>query len=140
MSTVLSNRRLVVTLLAFTLVALVLSLALGRPWSAQAQTPTFTGVVSNLPVLATNGFSNLPEFSGSGDGVVGVACTGATPRGGRNIPAQVVTELRTDLTYLRIMHNDGRAMNGTVRINCVLEVEVMEAEVARVRMPVFGST
>jgi hypothetical protein len=126
MPTVLSHRRLIVAILAFTLVALVLSLALGRPWSAKAQTPTVTGVVSNLPVQATNGFSNLPEFSGSGDGVVGVSCTGATPRSGPNIPAQVVTELRTDLTYLRILHNSGTPLTGTVEINCVLEVEVME--------------
>jgi hypothetical protein len=81
------------------------------------------GVISNFPVTATNGFSNLPEFSGSGDGVLGVACTGATPRSGNLIPGQVVTELRTDLTYLRIIRNDGAAITGTVRINCVLEVE-----------------
>jgi hypothetical protein len=126
MSTVLSNRRLVVVLLAFSLVALALSLALGRPWSAQAQVPTTVGVLSNFAVLASNGNSNLPEFSGSGDGVVGVACTGAVPRSGPNIPAQVVTELRPDLTYLRILHNDGRPMNGTVLINCVVEAEVQE--------------
>ncbi len=133
MSTVLSNRRLVVTILAFTLAALVLSLALGRPWSAQAQVPTATVVLSNFPVLATNGHSNLPEFSGSGDGVVGAACTGARPRTGTNIPAQVVTELRPDLTYMRILHNNGTPLNGTVRVNCVLEVEVTEPAASRLR-------
>jgi hypothetical protein len=124
MSTGLSHRRLVVTLLAFTLVALMLSLALGPPWSAQAQAPTATFVLSNFPVLASNGHTNLPEFSGSNDGVVGAACTGARPRTGPNIPAQVVTELRPDLTYMRILHNNGQPLNGTVRVNCVLEVEV----------------
>jgi hypothetical protein len=89
---------------------------------AQVPPPTVVGVISNLDVLASNGFSNLPEFSGSGDGVVGVACTGAVPRSGNKIPGQVVTELRTDLTYLRIMRNDGLAITGTVKINCVLEV------------------
>jgi hypothetical protein len=91
---------------------------------AQEPPPTVVGVLSNFPVAASNGFSNLPEFSGSGDGVVGAACTGATPRSGTpNIPGQVVTELRQDLTYLRIMRNDGLPITGTVRINCVLEVE-----------------
>jgi hypothetical protein len=87
------------------------------------QKETSIGVISNFPVLATNGHSNLPEFSGSGDGVLGVACTGASPRGGPNIPAQVITQLRSDLTYLRILHNNGTPLDGTVRINCVLEVE-----------------
>jgi hypothetical protein len=35
----------------------------------------------------------------------------------------VVTELRTDLTYLRIMRNDGLAITGDVLLNCVMEVE-----------------
>jgi hypothetical protein len=73
-------------------------------------------------VLVTNGFSNLPEFTGSGDGVVGAACTGASPQSGQNIPAQVITQLRVDLTHMRILHNDGTPLNGTVRVNCVLEV------------------
>jgi hypothetical protein len=90
---------------------------------AQEPPPTLVGVLSNFPVTASNGFSNLPEFSGSGDGVLGVACTGATPRSGNQIPGQVVTELRQDLTYLRIIRNDGRAITGSVGINCVLEVE-----------------
>ena len=79
-------------------------------------------IVAEAGVNATRQGSNLPEFSGSGDGVVGAACTGAVPRSGNQIPGQVVTELRPDLTYLRIMRNDGRAITGTVRINCVLEV------------------
>jgi hypothetical protein len=91
--------------------------------NAQEPPPTTTGVLSNFPVRASNGFSNLPEFSGSGDGVVGAACTGATPTGGANIPAQVITNLQTDLTHLRILHNNGTPLTGDVRINCVLEVE-----------------
>lgn len=90
---------------------------------AQQPSPTSTGVLSNFVVSASNGYSNLPEFSGSGDGVVGAACTGASPRSGPNIPAQVITTLRTDLTYLRILHNTGTPLTGDVRINCVLEVE-----------------
>jgi hypothetical protein len=128
----LSRRRLAVLVLGLAVVALAASLAISRPRSAGAQAATATGVISNLPVLATNGNSNLPEFSGSNDGVLGVACTGASPRGGPNIPAQVVTQLRPDLTYLRILHNTGTPLNGTVRINCVLEVEP-GAPLARLR-------
>lgn len=122
MSFTLSSWRLI---LAGAIVLLVGTLGVSALPSADAQVPppTETGVFSNFPVTAINGFSNLPEFSGSGDGVVGVACTGAAPRGGKRIPGQVVTELRTDLTYLRIIRNDGMAITGDVRINCVFEVE-----------------
>jgi hypothetical protein len=117
----LSSKRLVVAILVAAVAGVLGAAAMPR---ADAQEPPVaTGVISNFPVTATNGFSNLPEFSGSGDGVLGVACTGATPRSGNLIPGQVVTELRTDLTYLRIIRNDGAAITGTVRINCVLEVE-----------------
>jgi hypothetical protein len=115
----LTRRRLAVLALLLAVVAVAGSLALSRPTPADAQAASVVGVISNLEVLATNGVSNLPEFSG----VLGVACTGSTPRGGPNIPAQVVTELRTDLTYLRILHNTGTPLTGTVQINCVLEVE-----------------
>ena len=91
--------------------------------AADAQTTThLTSVLSNFSVGAINGYSNLPEFSGSGDGVRGVACTGAAPRTGPDIPAQVVTTLRTDLTYLRILHNNGTPLTGSVLINCVFDV------------------
>lgn len=94
--------------------------------AANAQTPpdTAVGILSNFPVAASNGFANLPEFSGTGDGVVGAACTGATPTSGRNIPAQVVTHLGTLLTNMRILHNNGTPLTGTVRVNCVLQVEL----------------
>jgi hypothetical protein len=126
MSFRLSSWRLI---LAGAIVLLVGLLGVSALPSADAQVPppTVTGVLSNFPVTASNGFSNLPEFSGSGDGVVGVACTGAAPRGGRRIPGQVVTELRPDLTYLRIIRNDGMAITGDVLINCVFEVEAEAA-------------
>jgi hypothetical protein len=120
-STKLSSKRVVLAVLVAALLGVVGLSALPRAEAQQEQVAV--GVISNLAVVATNGFSNLPEFSGSGDGVLGVACTGATPRSGNMIPGQVVTELRTDLTYLRIIRNDGAAITGTVRINCVLEVE-----------------
>jgi len=123
MSLGLARRRLSLLAAGLAVVALLVALAIAWPRSAQAQTTTTTGVISNVPVLVTNGFSNLPEFSGSNDGVVGVACTGASPLSGPNIPAQVVTQLRPDLTHLRILHNNGTPLNGTVRVNCVLEVQ-----------------
>jgi hypothetical protein len=126
MSFRLSPRRLILAILVVG-VAGALGVSALPSADAQVPTPTVVGVLSNLPVLASNGFSTLPEFSGSGDGVVGVACTGAVPRSGNRIPGQVVTELRTDLTYLRIMRNDGLAITGTVQINCVLEVEDTQA-------------
>jgi hypothetical protein len=122
MSFRLSSRR--VTLAALVVAAAVILGVTALPSAdAQQPTPTVVVVLSNFPVTATNGFSNLPEFSGAGDGVVGVACTGATPRSGNQIPGQVVTELRQDLTYLRIIRNDGRAITGNVQINCVIEAE-----------------
>ena len=60
----LSRRRLAVLVLGLAVVALAASLVISRPRSAGAQAATSTGVISNLPVLATNGNSNLPEFSG----------------------------------------------------------------------------
>ena len=94
--------------------------------SASAQEPaSATFVLSGVPVLATNGFATLPEFSGAGDGVLGAACTGASPLGGSaNVPAQVITELRSDFTHMRILRSNGTTITGTVRVNCVLEAEV----------------
>src|SRR5207249_10232498 len=84
---------------------------------------------------AQNGFSNLPEFSGSGDGVLGAECTGASPSSGSTrIPAQVVTQLRTDLTHLRIFNHLGVPITGDVRVNCTPTVEVPAPQtVAKVR-------
>jgi hypothetical protein len=99
-----------------------------RSAGAQPEPQTATGVISNLLVPVTNGFSNLPEGSGAGDGVVGVTCTGASPRSGANIPAQVVTQLQQNFTVLRILKNSGVPLNGDVRINCALEVTVGQGQ------------
>ena len=123
MPVALSRRTVSLLAAGLAVAALVAGLALSWIRPAGAQTATTTTVLSNLPVLVTNGFSNLPEFSGSADGVVGAACTGASPQSGPNIPAQVITQLRPDLTHLRILHNNGTPLNGTVRVNCVLEVQ-----------------
>jgi hypothetical protein len=78
------------------------------------------GVLSNFRVNATNGYSNLPEFSGQGDGVIGAQCSGAAPLGGDRIPAMVVTNLRYDLTYLRVLNAKGQPLSGEVVINCTV--------------------
>jgi hypothetical protein len=118
--------------LAVALGVLTLTAALlaGSLRSAGAQQPpqTATGVISNLLLPVTNGFANLPEGSVAGDGFAGVACTGASPRSGVNIPAQVVTQLTQTFTLLRILRNNGAPLNGSVRVNCVLEVTVGQGQ------------
>jgi hypothetical protein len=105
------------------LVALVLVVSLSlRP--AKAQVASEVGVLQAIPVLATNGNANLPEFSGSGDGVLGVSCDGASPLSGSVVPAIVITRLDTDLTRLRIASwgTGTPPVNGTVSVTCTLEV------------------
>jgi hypothetical protein len=122
MSFILSWRR--VALACALLMAAAGVLALRALPGADAQvSPTATFVGSGIPVTPSNGFATLGAGSGSNFDVLGVACTGAVPRSGNRIPGQVVTELRPDLTYLRIMRNDGLAITGTVQINCVIQVE-----------------
>jgi hypothetical protein len=136
MSGILPRRATVLVLLALLALLLAgLALTSQRRASAQPAPDTFTSVISNLVVPAQNGFSNLPEFSGSGDGVLGAECTGASPSSGSTrIPAQVVTQLRTDLTHLRIFNHFGVPITGDVRVNCTLTVEVTAPQtVAKVR-------
>jgi hypothetical protein len=93
---------------------------------AEAQEPiTATFVVSSIAITPSNGNANLGPDTGTDAGVFGIACTGAAPRSGSpNIPGQVVTQLGAADTRLRIMRNDGLPISATVRINCVVEVEV----------------
>ncbi|HVD14871.1 MAG TPA: hypothetical protein VNK73_10530 [Actinomycetota bacterium] len=126
MSIILPRRATVLALLALLALLLAgLALTTQRRATAQAPPETFTSVISNLVVPVDNGFSNLPEFSGSGDGVLGAECTGASPfSGSTRLPAQVITQLRTDLTYLRILNHLGAPVTGDVRVNCTLTVVV----------------
>jgi hypothetical protein len=126
MSTILPRRAPVLAVLAVLALLLAgLALTTQRRATAQPEPETFTSVISNLLVPASNGFSNLPEFSGSGDGVLGAECTGASPlSGSTKLPAQVITQLRTDLTYLRIFNHLGVPVTGDVRVNCTLTVAV----------------
>jgi hypothetical protein len=117
-----STRRylLPAALLAVALLAAGVLLIRGeRPADASHRPGEHVGVLSNFRVTATNGYANLPEFSGQGDGILGMACTGAAPLGGPRLPAMVVTNLRFDLTYLRVVNANGTPLNGEVVINCV---------------------
>jgi hypothetical protein len=136
MSGIMPRRATVFALLALLAVLLAgLALTTQRRATAQAAPDTFTSVISNLVVPAQNGFSNLPEFSGSGDGVLGAECTGASPlSGSTKMPAQVITQLRTDLTHMRIFNHLGVPVTGDVRVNCTLTVEVTAPQtVAKVK-------
>ena len=107
--------------------AVVISLVVVASFSlrpAKAQVASEVGVLQSIPVLATNGNANLPEFSGSGDGVLGVSCDGASPLGGGVVPAIVITRLDADLTRMRIASwgTGTPAVNGTVSVTCTIEV------------------
>jgi hypothetical protein len=92
---------------------------------AQEPPPSATFVFGSIPVTASNGHVNLGPGTGTSDGVLGVACTGAGPRSGTaRIPGMVVTELLTNSTLLRIIQPNGAVVNGNVTVNCVAEVEV----------------
>jgi hypothetical protein len=95
---------------------------------AQEPPPSATFVFSNIPVTASTGHVNLGPGTGTVDGVLGIACTGAAPRGGTTkIPGQVVAELLSTSTRLRIVQANGIALTGSVRINCAVDVELTAA-------------
>jgi hypothetical protein len=90
-------------------------------------------VFSSIPVTASNGFASLGAGSGTNDGVLGAACTGARPLGGSpNVPAQVVTELRATDTAMRILRSNGTTITGTVFVNCALDFDVSGAASATI--------
>jgi hypothetical protein len=99
---------------------------------ADAQQPTGSQTVisSGILVTANNGHATLPI--GASGGVFGIACTGAAPRTGNLIPGQVVIEFGFNDTRLRIIRNDGIAITGTVRINCVIEIDLSPEAAATV--------
>jgi hypothetical protein len=121
-------------LLAVALLAAGLVLRGGQPADASHRPGEHVGVLSNFRLTATNGYTNLPEFSGQGDGIIGVACTGAAPLGSPRMPAMVVTNLRFDLTYLRVMNANGTPLNGEVVINCVIYARTAEGAATAQRL------
>jgi hypothetical protein len=107
--------------------ALAAAVVLTGAHNATAQVPSQTVVVSNIEVVLSNGHFAFPAGSGAADGTLGAACTGAQPRRGPNIPIGVVTELTSTSTRLRVLNQSGQAINGTVFVNCTLELEATAA-------------
>ena len=140
MSFILSWRRVVAaSVLLMAVAGLVASRSLPGA-DAQQQPGSQTVITTGIPVTASNGFATLPM--GTDDGVFGVACTGASPLGGTSrIPAMVVTQFGVDDTRLRIVQANGVTVTGTVRVNCVIEVDLTPEGAATVdRLRAAAST
>jgi hypothetical protein len=59
---------------------------------------------------------------GTNDGILGVQCSGSNPQGGTaQIPAQVMTQLLSTTTNIRIFNNVGKPVSGLVRLNCTVD-------------------
>ena len=124
MSQVLSRRLLVVVaILALLAAAYALAVA-ARPERAQAQSgfARDTEVIANL-VLRTNskGEIFLPAGTGSND-TLGAACVPAGPRGGGNIPGQMVSDFQPAQLILRVFRINGSVLaNQPVRFSCTVD-------------------
>ncbi len=126
--------------LALLLVAgLAAAVALIGARDAKAQVATQTSVFSNIDVLPVNGSVDLGPGTGTNDGTLGAACTGARPRSGTNIPVGVVTELTATSTRLRVLNQSGRAINVAVRVNCVVELVVEPTAASRITRAFRGA-
>jgi hypothetical protein len=124
--------RPVVTLTLLLVVALAAAVALVDERNAKAQAASQTIVISNIDVLPSNGHVDLGPGTGENDGTLGAACTGATPRGGPNIPVGVVTELTATSTRLRVLNQTGRAIAVAVRVNCTVELVTEPTAASRI--------
>src|SRR6266540_1259513 len=118
-------RRVLVAVAILTLLGAALALAVAtRPQTAQAQAgPAHdTEVFSNI-VLATNSIGEIHLGPGTGSvDVLGAGCNPAGPRGGGNIPGQMVTDFRTTETILRVFHLNGTVLaNKPVRFTCTVD-------------------
>jgi hypothetical protein len=122
MSLVLSRRVLVVAAI-LALVAAAFGLALAtRPQVAQAQAgPAHdTEVIVNIVDL-TSASGEIHLGFGAAD-VPGIACNPAGPRGGGNIPGQMVTDVQATDTVLRFFHLNGTVLANTdVRFTCTID-------------------
>jgi hypothetical protein len=88
--------------------------------------------LSHGSITLSNGHGNLGPGTGSQDGIFEAQCSGRDPRGGPNMPVDVVTELTTTTTVLlRILNQTGTAITGTVTINCTFEAEALTAATAK---------
>jgi hypothetical protein len=139
MSSILSWRRLALALALLIAAAGIVALRSSAGVDAAQPTGSTTVVFSNILATPSNGHFVIADLGGV-DGVLGIACTGAFPRTGTMIPGQVVTQLGLSDTQLRIMRNDGLAITGTVRINCVIEFgSIAEGQAAADRLGVAAN-
>lgn len=118
-------RRVLVAVAILTLLGAALALAVAtRPQTAQAQAgPAHdTEVFSNI-VLSTNSIGEIHLGPGTGSvDVLGAGCNPAGPRGGGNIPGQMVTDFRTTETILRVFHLNGTVLaSKPVRFTCTVD-------------------
>ena len=109
------------TILAALTLALV-AFAL-RPGMAGAQTVTGedTEVLNGLQIAPVNGYFDFGAGTGTNAGIVGAQCSGEFPLGGPNIPAQVVTHLTSTSTQVRVLHNNGTPLTGSVVVVCTID-------------------
>jgi hypothetical protein len=124
MSQVLSRRLLVVVVILALLAAAYALAAAARPEQAQAQSgfARDTEVIANI-VLRTDsrGEIHLGPGTGSND-TLGAACAPAGPRGGGNIPGQMVSDFQASEMILRVFHLNGTVLvNQPVRFSCTVD-------------------
>ena len=115
-----SRRPLTVVVALILIVAAAAAVALQRPGPANAQQAQDTEVFSSLFITPSSGNFSFGPGTGSNDGIFGIDCSGSFPRGGPDIPAQVVTELQATETLLRVLHNNGTPLTGSVAVNCTV--------------------
>jgi hypothetical protein len=101
------------------LLALALALAAlaARPRQAGAQTVTGNVILSASVVLDpdVNGYAVLE--GGTDIGLQAVVCSGSNPQGGTSqIPAQVMCQLRSTTTLIRVKNHVGANVTAPVRI------------------------
>jgi hypothetical protein len=125
MSFSLSWRRVAVACALLMAAAAVFAFRSSPDADAQEPPASATFVFSGILVTPSNGHASLGAGTGTNDGVLGIACSGAAPRGGTpRIPGQVVTELGSTATVLRVIQYNGVMVTGSVLINCAVEFEL----------------
>jgi hypothetical protein len=119
------NRRMLVAVAILALVASAYALAVAaRPEQAQAQTgfARDTEVIANI-VNTTNsrGEIHLGPGTGSNDSI-GASCAPAGPRGGPDIPGQLVSDYTRTEMILRAFRINGSVLaNRTIRFSCTVD-------------------
>ena len=136
MSATLKRRGSLIAVLLLVLgLAAVLATASSRGATAQTPRDFFTFYFDDS-ATPTNGTEVLAyDFSdlGTNPVVESALCTGRSPRSGANIPAQVVTQITNGpggAFTLRVLHNTGTPLTGSVTVNCIVGVTVDAAPVS----------